>query len=289
MHVIPIAPERVADAVTFLEERTDTALFLLSNLASYGPALGSAPYSGDFKGIVDHAGRLIAVFCLTRRGVMIIDTHGRSDLAPTILGACESTGIPIDAVIGERRAADSVWPFVKGVPGFQVTWESPERLYRLDLGEELPPNALHVARRVRFLLPGDFPAWNDANLAYLAEVGMSLSGTTAERRDTFDEQVAQRRWWGLFDDGGLVTTAALNAVYKDTAQVGAVYTVPDRRGQGLSRATMATLIADAREHHHLRQLVLFTGESNHVADRLYRGLGFEVVGEYGVYFGTRRT
>lgn len=289
MPVIPITQERVADAVAFLEERTDTALFLLSNLASYGPTLGPATYSGDFKGIVDHGDQLIAVFCLTRRGVLIVDTHGRSDLALAILGACESTGIRIDAVIGERRAADSVWPFVKGVPGFQVTWESPERLYRLDLGEEPPPDARLDEPRVRFLLPADFPAWNDANLAYLAEVGMSLSGTTAERRGTFDEQVALRRWWGLFDDGRLVTTATLNAVYKDTAQVGAVYTVPDCRGQGLSHATMAALINDARAYHHLRQLVLFTGESNYVADRLYRGLGFEVVGEYGVYFGTGRT
>src|SRR5690606_25246614 len=131
--VIPITTERVADAVAFLEERIDTALFLLSNLTSFGPSLGAEPFSGDFKGIVDDTGRLAAVFCLTRRGVLLLDTHGRPGLASPILEACGSTGIAIDAVIGERRAADSVWPFVKDAHGFVVTWESPERLYRIDL------------------------------------------------------------------------------------------------------------------------------------------------------------
>lgn len=284
MHVIPITAERVADAVTFLEERTDTALFLLSNLTTFGPVIGTAPYSGDFQGIVDDAGRLIAVFCLTRRGVLLIDTHGRADLASAIIDACRSTGIRVDAVIGERRAADSVWPFVKGVPGFEITWESPERLYRLNLDNwkaDAPIDA-----RVRFLEPDDFAAWNPANLSYLTEVGMSLAGTTEERRHAFNEQVGLRRWWGLIDEGRLVTTATLNAVYKGVAQVGAVYTVPGRRREGLSRATMTALITAARDHHGLRQLVLFTGESNRHADQLYRGLRFEVVGEYGVYFGS---
>lgn len=283
MRVIPITPDRVADAVSFLEERTETALFLLSNLASFGPALGPEPFSGDFKGIVDD-GRLVAVFCVARRGVLIVETHGRDDLAPLIMQACHATGIAIDAVIAERRAADSVWPLVKGVPGFVVTWESPERLYRLDLESGQP--VVRADPRVRFLTPADFPAWNGANLAYLVEVGMLLAGTTAERRHAFNEQVALRRWWGLLDGDRLLTTATLNAVYKRVAQVGAVYTVPDRRREGLAHLTMATLIADARDHHGLRQLVLFTGESNRHADQLYRGLGFEYVGEYGVYFGS---
>lgn len=294
MQVIPITPDRMADAIAFLETRADTALFLLSNLMSFGPALGTAPFSGDFKGVVDGAGGLIAVFCLTRRGVLLIDTHGRADLAAPVIDACEATGIRVDAVIGERRAADSVWPLVNAAPGFVITWESPERLYRLDLGTRPhgtegpagPPGAAERDPRVRLLDAADFPEWNDANLAYLAEVGMSIAGTTDERRKAFNEQADARRWWGLVDEGRLVTTATLNAVYKGVAQVGAVYTVRDRRREGLARATMASGIADARDLYGLRQLVLFTGETNRDANQLYRGLAFEVVGEYGVYFGT---
>lgn len=286
MRVVPITTDRVTDAVSFLEARTDTALFLLSNLTSFGPALGAEPFSGDFKGIVDDAGRLIAVFCLTRRGVLLVDTHGRADLALLILQTCDTTGIGIDAVIAERRAADSVWPLVKRVPGFTVTWESPERLYRIDLAAARSEAATDP--RVRLLTADDFAIWNETNLAYLTEVGMALASTTEERREAFAGQTNLRRWWGLFDGGRMVTTATLNAAYKDVAQVGAVYTVRGRRREGLARATMTTLIADARDRHGLRQLVLFTGESNRYADELYRSLGFEVVGEYGVYFGAVR-
>lgn len=284
MDVIPITRERVDDATAFLERRTETALFLLANLAAFGPAAGAEPYSGDFKGLVDTAGRLVGVFCLTRSGVLLVDTHGRPDVGGVVFEACRSTGICVQAVIGERNAADAIWPLVKTQPGFAVTWESPEDLYRLPIGSG--DACVTRDRRVRALTSSDFTSWNPINLAYLAEVGMSLAGSTAERERAFNDQTALGRWWGLVDDGELVTTATINAAYEGVAQVGAVYTVPARRGEGLARATMARLIEEAPGIHRLRQLVLFTGETNAAAGRLYRSLGFAVVGKYGVYFGS---
>jgi ribosomal protein S18 acetylase RimI-like enzyme len=50
---------------------------------------------------------------------------------------------------------------------------------------------------------------------------------------------------------------------------------------------MRCLMEDSREHHRFDQLILFTGEENYGARRLYESLGFEVAGAYGLLLGAR--
>lgn len=283
MRVDRVTSDNIQRTVAFLETRADTALFLLSNLETFGPSLGPEPFSGDFYCISEDRDRLIAVFCLTRRGVLLVETHGRADLGPLVHDTILRTGIATGAVIAERQAADSVWLLLRNSPGFETDYESRERLYAIELDQrhqDMSPDS-----RVRSLAAADFDEWNQLNLTYLDETGMSLHGSTGERRVAFEKQTHARHWWGLVDGNRLLTTAALNAVYRHVAQVGAVYTVQNHRKKGLARATMERLITDAREVHALRRLVLFTGETNHAAEQLYRSMGFKVAGAYGVYFG----
>jgi len=55
----------------FLEAHVDTSLFLLSNLAIFGPRLTDHGNSGNYR-LVEEAGRVVAVFCLTRRGNLLV-------------------------------------------------------------------------------------------------------------------------------------------------------------------------------------------------------------------------
>jgi predicted GNAT family acetyltransferase len=88
--------------------------------------------------------------------------------------------------------------------------------------------------------------------------------------------------WGYFEEGRLLAMAGLNAVYNRLGQVAGVYTVPDRRRSGLSRATMNALLADSAHVHSLKRLILCTGEHNKPAQHLYATLGFSTIGHFAL-------
>ena len=76
----------------FLEAHIETSLFLLSNLAIFGPHLGESGFSGNYH-LVEEDRRIVAVFCLTRRGNLPVQAGGLSYLAVAILVTCESEPI----------------------------------------------------------------------------------------------------------------------------------------------------------------------------------------------------
>jgi ribosomal protein S18 acetylase RimI-like enzyme len=142
---------------------------------------------------------------------------------------------------------------------------------------------------VRALEIKDFVQWERLNRAYFAELSLPLQATLEQRRTDFVVRVRSGLWWGAFADCyELVSIAALNATYGSLGQVGGVYTRPADRRKGLSKAVMRLLIEDCRQRLDFDKLVLFTGEDNTAARRLYESLGFEVAGAFGVLLGDRR-
>jgi RimJ/RimL family protein N-acetyltransferase len=51
---------------------------------------------------------------------------------------------------------------------------------------------------------------------------------------------------------------------------------------------MLVLLKDASLHLGLRKLILFTGEHNEAARRLYESIGFFKIGYFGLLFGSQR-
>src|SRR5438105_15879168 len=70
----------------FLEAHLDTSLFLLSNLAVFGPRLADHGNSGNYR-LIEEAGRVVAVFCLTRRGNLLVQAAVGAAVAAPILAA----------------------------------------------------------------------------------------------------------------------------------------------------------------------------------------------------------
>lgn len=273
------------DAVrSFLEAHVDTSLFLLGNLVCLGPRLGEDPRSGNFK-LVEEEGRIVAVFCLTRRGNLLVQAGGRTELAGDILAACRMEPMDVCGAIGEAPTAEAVWRLLRKDPGFVPLTDSREVLYAL---EPLPgPETLSPAVTARSLVPADFDAWQPLNTAFCVELDLPREESPATQRALFEKRARDGLWWGTFQDNTLVSIACLNAVYRDLGQVGGVYTHPACRRSGLSRTTMTRLIHDAARTHHLRKLVLFTGEDNG-ARRLYESLGFLERGAFALLLGERR-
>lgn len=285
-----VAMEDLERVRGFLERHIETSLFLLSNLASFGPKLADHWNSGNYR-LVEEDGRVVAVFCLTRRGNLLVQAGGRTDLAEAILEACESESIEICGVVGEWSTTETLWELVRVDPWFDPGHGSRDVLYRLSLEdlESLPPAAAASgAVSVRVLEPNDFLQWEQLNTAYLAEMKLPLPVVDSAHEAEFVRRARAHWWWGAFVGQELVATVALNAAYGVVGQIGGVYVRPTDRHKGFARAAMQRLIRDGRDYHRFKKLILFTGEDNLAARRLYEALGFEVAGAYGLLLGSRR-
>jgi predicted GNAT family acetyltransferase len=273
----------------FLEAHVDTSLFLLSNLAIFGPRLTDHGNSGNYR-LVEEAGQLVAVFCLTRRGNLLVQAAGRADLAESILESCEGETTEVSGVAGEWPTAAALWELLRADPRFEPTLGSKDVLYRLPLAEgaEVIRTAAPPEVVVRALDASDFQQWERLNSAYCAELKLPLPAVDDAHAAEFARRTRAKWWWGAFVGRQLAAIVGLNAAYGTVGQVGGVYARPEDRKKGLARAAMELLIEDSREHHGFTKLILFTGEENRGARRLYESLGFELAGAFGLLLGSRR-
>lgn len=284
-----VAAKDLARVRSFLEAHVETSLFLLSNLALFGPDLGEHWNSGNYR-LVEEDGQIVAVFALTRRGNLLVQAGGRKDLAKSMLAACEAETIEVCGVAGEWPTAEAVWNLLRADPSFQPGYGSRDVLYRYILnGREVPTHACaRDALSVRALEAGDFEQWERLNTAYLTERHMPLPVVDAAHEAEFARRTRARWWWGAFMGVDLVGTVGLNATYGAVGQVGGVYTRPVDRKKGIARAAMQLLMREASTHHGFEKLILFTGEDNLAACALYESLGFESAGAFGLLLGSRR-
>ncbi|MNS44153.1 Acetyltransferase (GNAT) family protein [compost metagenome] len=281
MHVELLSESRRDEALAFLRDRRETSLYLLNNLAEYGPVLTEQLNSGNFKVVVD-GDRVVAVFVLARRGNLLAQTDRAAELAGLILAACESEPIALQGFVGNWTVADPLHQAYRARrPHFDTTFNARDILFRRPVEAVTTPGDTAV----RPLRADDFEAWDPLQRAFLEQEGIPVQGTEAQRRAQFGVQTARGHWWGYFAAGELVSTVALNACVEGVGQVGGVYTPPEHRRRGYSRAVMQRLFADAAGPLGLHTLILFTGEGNVEAQRMYEQLGFERIGHFGLIFG----
>lgn len=282
VELVDIGDDNLADAKAFLERNPDTSLFLLSNIRAFGPRLGESMYSGNLRGL-RRGDEFRAVFCLTRSGTLVVQTAGRTELAPDIVRACALEPIAIRGILGEWQICKAIWDLLVGANRVRPTFESKEISYRLDLTRSLPEAVSTF--NVRMLVEADHQQWDELAVAFQRESHLPSPGTREQRKAGFVRSCSLRHQWGVFNDDRLVALAAIIAMHETMAQIGSVFTLPDLRRQGLSRALMIKLMRDARLEQHLDRLFLFTGEDNLAARRLYESLGFESFGHFGLFFG----
>ncbi len=268
--------------VSFLKAHEDYTLFLLGNLELYGLHLSNENYSGNFKVVCDENG-IIAAFSLTKGGTLLI--HSKETNPPLfelVLRACREEPIILKGVLGEWNFCHRFWKFLKERKVIEnEVYASKEILYSADLSElnfERQPN-------VRLLAPGDLEQWLPLRAGYIMEMGFPEQGSREDLCEEFQMKVRTKTTWGLFSNEKLISIADLNARALDLGQVGGVYTLPEYRKQGFSTAVMRQVMHDAKQLHHIRKLIIFTGETNHSARRVYESLGVVPVGNYALLFG----
>jgi predicted GNAT family acetyltransferase len=269
------------EAEVFLAAREDTSQFLINNLKLHGPELTSHHNSGNFR-LVRQNGVVAAVFCLTRRGNLLIQAD--SDFSEMILNSCQEEEVPLKGFIGAWDSVAPIWMrFKKAYSDYTPSYESKEILYSYILSSD-DPKLRHDAR-VRFLEEADFEQWLQFSISYMAELGLPDGATTNQKRDTFIQMVRDRLWWGLFSGSTLLSRTALNSKGTTVGQVGGVFTPQQYRQKGLAKATMFHMLKDCRDLHGHTKNILFTGESDIAAQKLYESMGYQRIGSFELILG----
>ena len=86
--------QNAGPATEFLKAQYATSMFLLGNLADQGPNLADHPNSGNFK-VLSFENEVVGVFCLTRRGNILLSAKTGIDFNEIILAECVAERIPI--------------------------------------------------------------------------------------------------------------------------------------------------------------------------------------------------
>lgn len=269
------------EMLDFLKERENYTLFLLGNFENYGATLTDAPYSGNFK-LIRSQGQVVGVFCLTRKGSLIIETILQEPIFDIVIDACRQESMPLKGVVGNWNFCGQFWEYLKAKRIIQrELFTSKEILYSIDLHkQDFLPQA-----NVRFLTETDYIQWKPLRIDYLVESGIPNDLTDVQLLEQFLDKAKKKMTWGLFLENTLVSIADLNAKALDLGQVGGVYTIPSVRQRGYSKSVMKQLLQDAREFHKIRKLIIFTGDKNSSAQKLYNSLGVSQIGYYALLFG----
>lgn len=276
-----VSADTQEEMVAFLKRHEDYSLFLMGNFESYGPALTEAPYSGNFK-LIRSSDEIVSVFCLTRTGSLLIQSVIHEPIFELVLASCVQESIPITGVVGGWDFCHLFWNFLKRKGLIESeTFISKEVLYHLDLSEVSYPRNPNV----RLLTADDYNQWKPLRLAYLQEQGLLNNLHDEQLFQIFLDQCAEKIIWGYFLMDQLVSIANLNAKACDLGQLGGVYTDPNFRGAGYSKSVMHTLLSDIKAMHNIRKLVIFTGETNFPARKLYESIGVKQQGHFALLFG----
>lgn len=197
--------------------------------------------------------------------------------------AVEISGRPLRGVIGPQSQVAAVLTGLD-IPPSSVQVDEPENLYSLNLADLVLPDGLvngqvqgHQAQ------PHHVEVLTRWGGAYGVEtLGEEPSAQLEEQqRLAAERRIRARQTWVLEEQGLPVAMSSFNATLAEAVQVGGVYTPPEQRSRGYARCVVAASLRDA----HVKGIgkgVLFTGETNFAAQRAYRALGFQKIGDYRI-------
>ena len=265
-------------------QHADTSMFLRSNLRTAGLVDLGAPYQGTYvAAFVDDA--MVAVAASAWNDMVLVQAPDAAGLPLVVRGAVQASGRAVVGFSGPYRQVVATREAL-GLAGVKASIDAREELFRLDLAALVVPPAL-ASGEVRCIRPGDEHA--ALVTAWRVEYCLETLGErdTPELRERCRVDMARLLRDGacfvLLDrDGAVVSYSAFNARLPDCVQIGGVYTPKHLRGRGYARATVAGSLLVARAGGVTRS-ILFTPETNTPASRAYRAIGYQTVGEYGLF------
>lgn len=191
--------------------------------------------------------------------------------------AVEHRTPPVATLVGRREPVEAFWSVMAD------HWPAPreQRWVQPHLEIDTDP-AVAADPRVRRTRPQELDTLYPACVAmYTEEVGISPeSGSGGALYRTRVQQLISRGWsFSRIEDGAVVFKAEVASVSPYAAQIQGVWVAPERRGEGLGAAGMATVVATVRRD--IAPVVsLYVNSWNTPARRAYETVGFCETGTF---------
>jgi GNAT superfamily N-acetyltransferase len=276
-----IRPLHTADAPAleaFLREHADFSMFLRSNARAAGLEYHGHALEADY--VAAFAGeRIVAVAAHCWNGMVLVQAPEQVDAVARAAvqrsgRAVSGLSGPADQVVAARHAL--------GLDGRAAPKFGREELFALPLEDLVVPASLADGRWTsRPPLDHELALITDWRVDFMVEALHRTGPATLRAEAAAEVRLlhAHAMDWVLLDGDRPVAFSAFNARLPDIVQVGGVWVPVELRGRGYGRAVVAGSMLDARAQGTSRA-VLFAERED--AKRAYRGLGFTVVGEYGL-------
>jgi GNAT superfamily N-acetyltransferase len=261
----------------FLIRHADFSMFLRSNSRAAGLVYEGKPLQAEYVAAFD-GGDIVAVAAHCWNNMLLVQAP--IDVAAVARAAVEQSRRPVaglsgpaDQVLAARSAL--------GLDDRPAPKFGREELFALDLKDLVVPAPLGdgrwICRRPR---SDELEFLIDWRVDFAREALQFPDSPTLHSECEHELRLVYERGsnWVL-DDGGLVSYSAFNARLPDIVQIGGVWTPRELRGRGYGRAVVAGSLLEVRETG-VRRAVLFAERQD--AKRAYQGIGFRVVGDYGL-------
>jgi GNAT superfamily N-acetyltransferase len=265
----------------FLLRHADFSMFLRSNSRATGLVYEGKPLQAEYVAAFD-GGAIVAVAAHCWNNVLLVQAP--VDVAAVARAAVAQSGRPVAGLSGPASQVAAARSAL-GLDRRPAPKFGREELFALDLNDLVVPASLGDGRwTCRRPRSDELEFLIDWRVDFAREALQFPDSPTLRSECEQELRLVYERGsnWVL-EDGGLVSYSAFNARLPDIVQIGGVWTPRELRGRGYGRAVVAGSLLEVRETG-VRRAVLFAERED--AKRAYLGIGFRVVGEYGlVLFG----
>jgi RimJ/RimL family protein N-acetyltransferase len=189
----------------------------------------------------------------------------------------------VDALITMAREDGIAVTSVEDVPEnanrFAEAWGPHHEHCRLiSYGLEATPGLIPQAGDVRMGHQADSDWITRWKIAFLADCNIHEPPAVVAKETAATLAGDKSPYWIWQVDGQPVSIAAASG--DQTAhRIGFVYTPPEHRGKGYSKALMAAMCAQLRKDG-VREIYLYADAANPISNHMYRALGFRVLAEF---------
>lgn len=264
----------------FLARHAASSMFLRANLRNAGLDDRGAVYQGTYAALMA-GGAIAGVAAHFWNDMLVLQAPDGAERVAA--AAVEASGRRVAGILGPLAQARTA-RLALGFATRATSTDSEEVLFRLALDRLRVPEALAKGRVAFRPAKGDehglLAEWR---MAYAQETFRREASTALGRASRAEvERLADEGvLFVLEQEGQPVSCCSFNARLPEMVQIGNVFTPPQQRQRGYARAVVAGALQLARGQG-VREAILFTGGHNEAAQRAYRGIGFEAVGDYAL-------
>ena len=275
-----LRPGDEAALEAFLSRHADTSMFLRANARSAGLVDKGEPLQATYAAAME-GGAIAGVAAHCWNGMVLVQAPAHA--AEVARAAVRHSGRAITGFSGPWSQVVAARAAL-GLAATRAVKDSRDELYALDVGRLMvPPQLASGAVRCRHPEAGELELLVEWRAQFSIEALGATDGPDLRRASRADVLLQHERGadWVLLDHGNPVAYSAFNAMLPDIVQIGGVWTPPECRGRGYARSVVAgSLVAAGKQG--VRRAVLFADPNNAAARAAYLGIGFGIVGDYGL-------